>query len=405
MFNPLKVFAMSKTKNKEQKVSVRQLADQYQANCNRIGEIADTCENEQRERTEEETTEYNDLMRQNQVLVMRMQAAINVGQPSNAAPRTTTAQLREALNTAMEGGSKNGIVLALTREIQGTEALEGTGIIPVNEQEMLKPLRAGLIYDKVGITIRTGLVGTLRWPKHGKAVAKWVGEKEKLTESAIDWDKITVTHKRLGVAIPVTRQELFDSEGTVESVINAEMPQAITDKINEALFTTNASATVYGPFVNAGKADDKDEGGKVVKTYCKKQDFAAAVPTRKELLKMKAMVAKAGINPSGCCWVMTEDMKAELEDTKVDAGSGRFICENDRILGFPVFTTDVIGAGNIGFGDWSYQAAGFFGQMNLVVDPYSLSLEDSTRFVLNTDFGTVTLRPEAFVLGVAKATD
>lgn len=391
-----------KTNNKEQKVSVRQLADKYQANCNRIGEIADTCENEQRERTEEETTEYNNLLRENQLLVMRMQAAINVAQPSNAAPRSTTALLREALNAAMEDGSKNGIVLTLTREIQGTEALEGTGIIPVNEQEMLKPLRAGLIYDKVGITIRTGLVGTLRWPKHGKAVAKWVGEKEKLTESAIDWDKITVTHKRLGVAIPVTRQELFDSEGTVESVINAEMPQAVTDKINEALFTTDANATVYGPFVNAGKADEKDENGKVIKSYCRKQDFAAAVPTRKELLKMKATVAKAGISPSGCCWVMTEDMKAELEDTKVDQGSGRFLCENDRILGFPVFTTDVIGADNIGFGDWSYQAAGFFGQMNLVVDPYSLSLEDSTRFVLNTDFGTVTLRPEAFVLGVAK---
>lgn len=193
-----------KTNNKEQKVSVRQLADRYQANCNRIGEIADTCENEQRERTDEETAEYNGLLRENQLLVMRMQAAINVGQPSNAAPHSTTAQLREALTEAMEGGSRNGIVLALTREIQGTEALAGTGIIPVNEQEMLKPLRAGLIYDKVGITIRTGLVGTLRWPKHGKAVAKWVGEKEKLTESAIDWDKITVTHKRLGVAIPLS---------------------------------------------------------------------------------------------------------------------------------------------------------------------------------------------------------
>lgn len=392
-----------KTNNKEQKVSVRQLADRYQANCNRIGEIADTCENEQRERTDEETAEYNGLLRENQLLVMRMQAAINVGQPSNAAPHSTTAQLREALTEAMEGGSRNGIVLALTREIQGTEALAGTGIIPVNEQEMLKPLRAGLIYDKVGITIRTGLVGTLRWPKHGKAVAKWVGEKEKLTESAIDWDKITVTHKRLGVAIPVTRQELFDSEGTVESVINAEMPQAVTDKINEALFTTDANATVYGPFANAGKADEKDNDGKVVKTYCKKQVFAGTVPTRKELLKMKAMVAKAGISPSGCCWVMTEDMKAELEDVPVDKGSGRFLCENDRILGFPVFCTDVIGEGNIGFGDWGYQAAGFFGQLNFIVDPYSLSLEDSTRFVLNTDFATVTLRPEAFMLGTVTA--
>ena len=373
---------------KEKKVNVRQLVNQYQANCERINAIADVCENEQRERTDEEEAEYTKLLRDNQLLQMRMQAAINAG--SDVEARSVSAQLREALNEAMENGSRNPVMLTLTREIQTTAALEGTGIIPVNDQEMLAPLRAGLIYDKVGITIRTGLVGSLRWPKHGKAVAKFVGEAEKLTESKIDWDKLTVSPKRLGVAIPVTRQELFNSEGVVEGVIKAEMPQAIVDKINDALFATDkAGRVVYGPFATAG-----EEGG------CAKHTFAGAVPTRKELLKMKAAVAKAGINTSTCCFVMTETMKAELEDVKVDSGSGRFLCENDRILGFPVFCTDVIGEGNIGFGDWGYQAAGFFGAMNFVVDPYSLSLEDSTRFVLNTDFATLTLRPEAFVLGV-----
>lgn len=375
-------------KKKEKKVNVRELVNQYQANCERINAIADVCENEQRERTPEEDAEYNKLLRDNQVIQMRMQAAINAG--SEVEARSVSAQLREALNEAMENGSRNPVMLTLTREIQTTAALEGTGIIPVNDQEMLAPLRAGLIYDKVGITIRTGLVGSLRWPKHGKAVAKFVGEAEKLTESKIDWDKLTVSPKRLGVAIPVTRQELFNSEGVVEGVIKAEMPQAIVDKINDALFATDkAGRVVYGPFATAG-----EEGG------CAKHTFAGAVPTRKELLKMKATVAKAGINTSTCCFVMTETTKAELEDVKVDSGSGRFLCENDRILGFPVFCTDVIGEGNIGFGDWGYQAAGFFGAMNFVVDPYSLSLEDSTRFVLNTDFATLTLRPEAFVLGV-----
>lgn len=375
-------------KNKKDKVSVRQIVDQYQENCERINAIADACEQEQRERTPQEDAEYSNLLRENQLLQMRMQSTENVGRPAEARP--VSVQLREALTDAMENGSRNPVMLTLTREIQTTAALEGTGIIPVNDQEMLAPLRAGLIYDKVGITIRTGLVGSLRWPKHGKAVAKFVGEAEKLTESKIDWDKLTVSPKRLGVAIPVTRQELFNSEGVVESVIKAEMPQAIVDKINDALFTTSkAGRVVYGPFATAG-----EEGG------CVKQTFAGAVPTRKELLKMKATVAKAGINTSTCCFVMTETMKAELEDVKVDSGSGRFLCENDRILGFPVFCTDVIGEGNIGFGDWGYQAAGFFGAMNFVVDPYSLSLEDSTRFVLNTDFATVTLRPEAFVLGV-----
>lgn len=390
LFNPLKYYRMSKKKT----VNVRQLVNQYQTNCERINAIADVCEQEQRERTDQEEAEYGSLLRENQLLQMRMQAALNA--VPEAEVRSVGAQLREALTEAMENGSRNPVMLTLTREanpaIQTTAALAGTGIIPVNEQEMLAPLRAGLIYDKVGITIRTGLIGSLRWPKHGKAVAKFVGEAEALSTQKLDWDKITVAPKRLGVAIPVTRQELFNSEGVVESVIKSEMPQSVADKINDALFTTDKTGrVVYGPFATAG-----EEGG------CAKQEFAAAIPTRKELLKMKAAVAKAGISASSCCFVMTETMKAELEDVKVDAGSGRFLCENDRILGFPVFTTDAIGEGNIGFGDWGYQAAGFFGTMNFIVDPYSLSLEDSTRFVLNTDFATVTLRPEAFILGTQK---
>ncbi|MCM1484076.1 MAG: phage major capsid protein [Muribaculaceae bacterium] len=380
---------MSKPKNKNT-VTARQLIEQYQVNCDRITSIADACEQEQRERTDSEEAEYRQLLRENQMLQMRMQALANPGQAAHRQP--VGVQLREALRDAMDNGSRTPVTLALTREIQTSAALDGTGVIPVSEQEMLAPLRAGLIYDKVGITIRTGLVGSLRWPKHGKATAKFVGEAEKLTESKIDWDAITVAPKRLGVAIPVTRQELFNSEGVVESVIKAEMPQAVVDKINEALFATDKTGrVVYGPFATAGEA-----GG------CEKLTFAAAIPTRKELLQMKAKVAKAGVDTSTCCFIMTETMKAELEDVSVDKGSGRFLCENDRIFGYPVFCTDAIGEGNIGFGDWGYQAAGFFGAMNLVVDPYSLSLEDSTRFVLNTDFATVTLVPGAFILGVAK---
>ena len=102
------------------------------------------------------------------------------------------------------------------------------------------------------------------------------------------------------------------------------------------------------------------------------------------------------------CWIMTEAMKAELRDVKVDAGSGRFLCENDMILGYPVFTTSVIGE-NIGFGDWSYQAAGFFGEMSFIADPYTLARNHAVDFVLNGRFGTVTLRDEAFVLGKKKA--
>lgn len=393
---------------KNNEMSVRDMINKVQENRERIREIAEACERENRKRTDAEDKEFEALVRENQDLQMQM--ALNSAQalnPRSKAPMDPDAVLRESIlqrdqkvtvQLVREGSGESQTPAATTGAAvtpQTTTALEGTSIIPVYEQEMLKPIRKGLIYDKVGLNIRSGLHGTLRWPKHGKAVASFADEAERLTDSSISWDKLETNGHRMGCAVPVTREELEDSNGIVESVVREEMPKAIVDLINGALFTTSSTYTdkdgksktrkVYGPFVKAAAADK-------VKT------FAASLPTRKELLQMVAAVADK-VDLVAPCWVMTEAMKFELMDVKVDSGSGRFLCENNAILGYPVYTTAEIGSGNIGFGDWSYQAAGFFGDWNMTVDPYTLARNNSVDFVLNARFGTVTLREGAFVLG------
>ena len=389
---------MNKTKAK---LNVRSLVDKYQVNCDRIGEIAETCEKEQRERTEAEEAEFKSLSRENQLLQMKMQAAAAENLRGEAPAVNTDTVLRENLLkkdqkvTVMlvREGETDGDANAPLVSPQTTAALEGTGIIPVYEQEMLKPIRKGLIYDKVGLNIRSGLSGTLRWPKHGKAVASFADEAERLVDSSISWDKLETNGHRMGIAVPVTREELEDSHGIVESVVKEEMPKAIIDLINNALFTTSSTYTAADNTTKTRKVV-----GPFVKAMTKATQFAGSVPTRKELLTMVATVADK-VDLIAPCWVMTEAMKAELCDVKVDAGSGRFLCENNTILGHPVYTTSEIGAGNIGFGDWSYQAAGFFGDWTLVADPYTLARKNSVDFVLNARFGTVTLREDAFVIG------
>lgn len=392
-------------KNKKHAMSVREMVMRQQEIAERVREIADLCESEKRERTEEETAEFESLMRESQILQMRMQSA---PQPGVSVPSYVSIDsvLRENLlhnnrqvvvRLMREGEEAPDGTVTGADEVnpQTTAALAETGIIPVHEQEMLKPIRKGLIWDKVGLPIRSGLNGKLRWPIHGMAVASFADEAERLTDSSIDFSKLEMEGSRMGVAVPVTREELEDSHGIVESVVREEMPNSIIDLINDALFTTSSSYTdkegktktrkVMGPFVNAAKAS-------------KLITFAGAVPTRKELLLMVAKIA-AKIDLKAPCFVMTEATKAELCDVKVDSGSGRFLCENDTILGYPVYTTSVIGADYIGFGDWSYQAAGFFGSMSLIADPYTLARRNSVDFVLNGRFGTATLREDAFAVG------
>ena len=55
----------------------------------------------------------------------------------------------------------------------------------------------------------------------------------------------------------------------------------------------------------------------------------------------------------------------------------------------------------IGLGDWGYQPMGLFNSLRFVVDPFSQARKDAVDFVLNCDYATKTLRPEAFLLGEA----
>ena len=57
----------------------------------------------------------------------------------------------------------------------------------------------------------------------------------------------------------------------------------------------------------------------------------------------------------------------------------------------------------IGLGDWRYQPMGLFNSLRFVVDPYSRARKDSVDFVLNCDYATKTIRPEAFLLGKVSA--
>ena len=112
-----------------------------------------------------------------------------------------------------------------------------------------------------------------------------------------------------------------------------------------------------------------------------------------------------GVDGEHLCFVMTKAQKAIAEATPKDAGSGIMVCEDDKIAGLPVFTTNYIGEGYIGLGDWRYQPMGLFGDISFIIDPYSQARKDAVDFVLNVNYGTTTLQPNAFALAKVDGAD
>lgn len=397
---------------KKNKLNVRSLIDQYQKNCDRISEIADVCEKEKRERNEAENAEFEALTRDNQLLQMKMQAATaeHLRENPNAADDAITLIRENAKN-----GRKSEIIFV--RDMMMVSDVAAGGIIPLNVQDILKPLQEGFILDKVGLPMPTGLAGDYIWPMYEMVEAQIAGEGVALTDTKIPFSKMTAAPERIGIAIPVTNQSLNQSQNVLETIVREVMPLSVRLLLNKILFSTekvNQATNLVGPFanitINAAKAAaQRDPKIPAVVNL-------SSVPTFEELnVKMKAKVLETGIEGSHLCWIMTKSMQAILEGKPINS-NGIFVpmIQNGTLCGLPVYTTNAIRktstSGNtttvtefIGLGDWRYQPMGLFGTLRFIVDPYSQARKDSVDFVLNCDYGTKTLRPEAFLLGQVAA--
>ena len=368
----------------------RSLISKYQENCNRISEIADLCESENRERNEVEDTEYKDLLRSNQLIEMRMREdAVDYAKSNPNAESEAISLLRENAKK----GAKSEIVFV--RDIMTVSDIKGGAVIPLSVQTIMQPLTEGFILDKVGLPMLSGLVGDFVWPMYEMVEASVLGEGVALSDSKIPFSKMTATPERIGIAIPVTNQALNQSDGLLQTIIRQIMPMAIRQLLNKILFSTtkvNNATNLKGPFVD-----------KVATAVS-----LSAVPTFKEFnAKMKAAILETGIDGEHMCWIMTKSLQAILEGTPINE-KGIYIpmIQNGMLCGLPVYTSNIMRVTDagvtteyVGLGDWRYQPMGLFGTLRFIVDPYSQARKDSVDFVLNADYATKTLRSEAFLLG------
>lgn len=369
----------------------------------RMNEISDKVQAENRPMSEAEKREYDTL--QSDFAKLGRELSLNADmvsslKNSSSEVKTQEALLREVLAEAAKKGGKSEYVIT-AREwnagIDMAKVAEG-GMIPLTIKDILPPLEQGLIHDKVGIPIETGVMGDIQWPVLGAVEATVKGEKESLADTGIDMSKVVAKKVRVGITIPVSGSAITSTSTNLLGLIQSQAGKGIVRLLNRVIFShQNFTSDFHGPFAGA-KAQIA---------------FAGAVPTYKELLQMKGKVMGEGVEPIGFCYVMSENMKSILEATPIDAGSGRMIVENGAINGYPVFTTEFINYGSnkqkaedveyIGAGCWGYLPVNQYDELRVIVDPYSRAKDDIVQITINGDWSITTLRTQAFALGVTKA--
>lgn len=366
----------------------------------RLNEMADVLERESRSMTVDEKTEMEALKQEKEILQLRQEREERGVQPSDTqhkremlfAAAVSSIYRRSALPEGAESFVKDGkIDIPKTRAGGIQDTTSAQALVPLTIGDIIGPLEKGLIMDKVGTKVQYGLVGDWAYPVVAGVEATIEEENAQVSDSKIDISKLKPEPKRVAISIPVSNTAIDESNGSLLEIVNTQMTMAIKRTLNKWMFspTRIVAKATDGCFVEAVKKP---------LVVAKGSEF-----TFKDVTLLSGKVIATGVEiDSTAAYVCSGLTYSELLSTPRDAGSGRMIIENGRINGYPVFVTEFLTDEYLGFGVFSYDLVGQFGEMRYIIDPYTGAKKNVVYFVLNTRFAQTTLRNEAF--GVAKRT-
>ena len=280
-------------------------------------------------------------------------------------------EFRQNFNKAVIEASQNGQPIPL-RASALIDKADAQPLVELTIGDIIGPLEKGMVLDKVGCKIQTGLTDDWSYPVVEAVEASIAGETQQISDSDIEISAVKPTPKRVAITVPVTRTAMVMTNDRLYDIVVSSLRLAIQRTLNNWMFAAAEVATgAAGPFV-------------------------AATPTYAEICGLVGDVDSTGIVPGPtAAFVMSNAMKAALKATPRGNGD-RMIIEGDSIDGVPVFVTEYAPANTVYFGYFSYCLVGQFGDANLIVDPYTLAKKNQVQFTLNTHFDIKAARPQAF---------
>ena len=399
----------------ETRAKQKNLRSQLDANKLKMQQISDKLVAEKRGLTDEETTEMRNLRNANQQLAVQLDiletpdyepvqeradreqatAEILVAMRSNRGLPDKYGYLRatedpNCMIIPTSDQEADRIVARAAGDIQTLNTV--TPIVPITMHDIIEPLSHLLIYDKVGLRMQNGIEGQWNFPVVSGVEATFLGENVEVTDSKLDFSKITPEPKRYSISIPVSNLAMIQATG-LRSIVITSISTGVANLINKITFSTSqigeAATFPTGPFVGAASING-----------------AAKVFSFAEAVALKYSVIGKGVLGEFGCYVCTPETYAELATTPRDAGSGLMVLQDGKIDGTPVFYTTDFDADKLGFGIFSYDVCGFFGQQRLGFDSTSKEAmkRDMTWFVLNGHMDLKALRQEAFAYIKKKTT-
>ena len=212
-----------------------------------------------------------------------------------------------------------------------------------------------------GATIINGLAQNIDIPKlNSDTSATFYAENSAISDDDLDIDTVQLRPKLCAGTASFTRQVLIQATPQIDQLIRRNLELQIMNRIDSSALTGSGVAPNPTGIANQSGIETFTTAGN-------------STITHSESLDIVAEVASNNISTQGGYWIVNPTDAATIGATSKDSGSGTFVYENGRIAGFPVIESNHATAGTAFFGVFEHCYIGFFGGLDIVVDPYSSS--------------------------------
>ena len=271
-------------------------------------------------------------------------------------------EIRSALNSA-----EHKVTLpAETRTI--TQTVSGDGVHDeIVEEEfkgLLEPLYADSVIANLGITIYNGLpAGDFKVSAMGKGSAAWADETGTAAESKNTFSHVTLQPKRISAQLSYSKQFLAQDTIGAEAAIRRDIYNALVAQIQSTMLSADASGANKPAGIFNGVT------AKNISSYA-------------ELCNVEAAVDDSNVKGERK-YLMSNKAKAILRCMPKSSLTTELVLDGNDIDGTPVIANSDVPTTQYAYGDFSNIVMGTWGNVDLIIDPYTLAAENSIRIVVN----------------------
>ena len=277
--------------------------------------------------------------------------------------------------------SRTVTVNGFTPEGEGATPVAGVhdDVIQTDFTSILEPLYAKSVLAQAGVTFLTGVKNDIQIPIMTGQTVGWAGEIDKAMKTQATFAHKKMSPKRITAYTEVSKMLLAQDNLSVENAIIRDLGNALADKI-EATILGKAAATDNQP---AGIGNGLS--ATTISTYEGICDFEASLETTNLIGAPK--------------YIMSPQAKAKFRAMAKSSKSTELVFEGGTLDGTPVLSTTNVASKDFYYGIFSNVYVATFGSLELLLDPYSASLQNSVRIVINAFVDEIKVRDNAILLG------